>query len=259
MPSADLASVLKTYLINLDTSEDRLHVMHGRARSVGLSFQRIPGILGSDLLLDRLEEVDIAAYEKWHGKALNPGEVGCYLSHISALRTFLASGAEFGLILEDDANFPKNFQLLIHSIIANSCCWDVVKLSSFHSGTPVNVTALEAGYHLAVPLSRLNNSNSILYNRVAAKRLVRELLPMRLPFDHAVERAWLYGLRFRSINPVPCDADTGMESEIGYSHQLKFPVYRRLPCFLFRIRTELMRICFGLHEIFKIFVSRHRP
>ena len=61
MPSADLASVLKTYLINLDTSEDRLHVMHGRARSVGLSFQRIPGILGSDLLLDRLEEVDIAA------------------------------------------------------------------------------------------------------------------------------------------------------------------------------------------------------
>ena len=251
--------MLKTYLINLDTSGDRLHVMNGRTRFVGLSFQRISGIVGADLSLEGLEEVDIATYEKCHGKALNPGEVGCYLSHITAMREFLASGAEFGLILEDDANFPENFQSLIHSVMVNAPSWDIVKLSSFHSGTPVNVLALEAGYHLAIPLSRLYNSNSILYNRVAAERLVRKLLPMRLPFDHAVERAWLYGLRFRSINPIPCDADTGMESEIGYSHQLKFPFYRRLPCFLFRIRTELMRVCFGFYEIFKILALRRRP
>ena len=251
--------MLKTYLINLDTSEDRLHVMNGRIRSVGLSFQRISGIVGADLLLDELIDIDRVTYEKWHGKALNPGEVGCYLSHITAMKEFLTSDAEFGLILEDDANFPEDFQSLIRSVMENARSWDVVKLSSFHSGTPVNVLALEAGYHLAIPLSRLNNSNSILYNRVAAERLVRKLLPMRLPFDHAVERSWLYGLRFRSINPIPCDADTGMESEIGYSHQLKFPFYRRLPCFLFRIRTELMRVCFGFYEVFKILASRRRP
>lgn len=239
-------------IINLDRSIERMSVMRGRLRQLTLPWQRIAAIDGYGVSLERSDDVDALGYRRCHGKRLNPAEVGCYLSHVKSLRKFLASDATFALILEDDADFPPDFEELLQQLRIAQDHWDIVKLSGFHSGTPVRIKELNAPYALAIPLSRHMNANSILFNRKAAELLVSRLLPMYLPYDHALEMAWLYGLRLRMVTPSPCPAETGLTSTIGdrrHLQQFKFPLYRRIPAMLFRLKTETMRLAFSLVQL----------
>ncbi|WP_440532737.1 glycosyltransferase family 25 protein [Variovorax sp. YR566] len=244
---------LQTFVINLDRSPDRMEAMRRRLGRVDLSWRRIPGVDGKTLDLALHADVDEAGYRRRHGKKMNPAEAGCYLSHLEALRQFLAGPCDWVLVLEDDADFPEDFQQLLQSLLASNEQWDIVKLSSFHSGTPIFTASLHHPYELAIPLSRHMNANCVLYNRNAARTLSKYLLPMSLPYDHALERAWLFGLKLRVVVPSPCPSDTGLTSTIGDRKQLKlykFPLYRRLPAMLFRLQTEVARFGFGLMQLF---------
>lgn len=243
---------LQAFVINLDRSPERMATMRERLAPLDLSWERVPAVEGKLLDLSALPEVSISGYRRWHGKELNPAEAGCYLSHIAVLRRFLAGSAQYALVLEDDADFPADFMPLLRQLLAHASSWDVVKLSGFHRGTPIKLAPLHGPYALAVPLSRLCNSNSLLLNRRAAERLLRELLPMRLPYDHALERAWLWNLKLRMVTPLPCPADTGVGTTIGTSttmRRYKLPAHRRLSTYLFRLRTELGRAGFGLAHV----------
>ena len=53
-----------------------------------------------------LYDYDEAAAIIRHDRPLNTGEIGCYLSHIKALRMFLAGEAACAVVLEDDIDIP---------------------------------------------------------------------------------------------------------------------------------------------------------
>lgn len=246
------SSGLHAFVINLDRSPERMEKMRERLAPLPLSWERVPAVEGKLLDLADHPEVCVSGYRQWHGKDLNPAEAGCYLSHIAVLRRFLEGPWQYALVLEDDADFPPDFMPLLQSLLAQEASWDVVKLSGFHRGTPIKLGPLHGKYSLAVPLSRLCNSNSLLIHRRAAERLLRGLLPMRLPYDHALERAWLWGLKLRMVTPLPCPADTGVGTTIGTSttmRRFKLPAHRRLPAYMFRLRTELGRAGFGLMHV----------
>ena len=247
-----LSNQLQTFLINLDRSTDRLAAMKARLDRLGRSWVRVPAVDGRALDLSCLgDKVDEAAFARRHGKRLNPSEVGCHLSHIKALQTFLDGPWHWALILEDDADFPPDFDHLLAELLASETQWDLVKLSAFHGGAPIPLTRLTGRYQLAVPLARLMNANCILFTRHAAATLVERLQPMTLPYDHALEQAVLFGLRLRTVTPSPCPADTGMASTIGDRARLKpfkFPWYRRLPAMGFRLSMELRRVVLGIAQ-----------
>jgi glycosyl transferase family 25 len=54
-----------------------------------------------------------------------------------------------------------------------------------------------------VNLGRLKGSGAYLVDRRAAAALRNYLLPMRLPYDHALDREWCWGLRALSVLPFP--------------------------------------------------------
>ena len=252
---------LQTFVINLDRSPDRLQVMQERLAGAGLAWQRVSAVEGAKLDPSACPDVSVPSYRKAHGKELNAAELGCYLSHIKALRAFLAGPGDFALVLEDDADFPPDFKPLLQRLMDTGEQWDIVKLSSFHSGTPVRIGKLFGAYELAVPLSRLMNSNSILFSRRAAQGLLDKLLPMQLPYDHALERASMMGLRLRMVTPLPCPSDTGLSSTIGDRQRLrqfKLRWYRRAPAMLFRARTELLRVYHGLTHVLRAY-ARQSP
>ena len=252
---------LHTFVINLDRSPDRLRVMQERLARTGLHWERIAAVEGASLDPLACAEVDIPGYRRAHGKELNKAELGCYLSHIKALRRFLAGPWDYALVLEDDADFPPDFMSLMERLLQTSGGWDIVKLSCFHSGTPMSIGRLTDRYRLAVPLSRLMNSNSILFNRHAAEVLLARLLPMRIPYDHALERASSMGLRLRAVTPMPCPADSGLSSTIGdrqHLRRFKLRWYRRGPAMLFRTRAELQRAGLGLAQWLAAHVANRR-
>ncbi len=189
-------------LINLDRSPDRLAAAHRHFGAVGLPFVRVAGIDASQEDLSGYP-VDRRSFERIHGRAsIRPGEIGCYQSHLKALRMFIASGKEFGLICEDDAQ-PESFLLQSLVILFDwADDWDIVPLFHFHRGGPV---ALRRGPGLAlnVHMGHISSAAAYLVNRRAAQVLLDHLDVMRACVDHSLYETWRHGLRLRSVSPMP--------------------------------------------------------
>ena len=93
---------MKTYLINLDKSIDRLKIMKRRTEDIGISFERVVGINGADLCNS---SVIMNAPNEMFPHFLAPGEIGCFLSHRKCWENLVHSDADWALILEDDCIF----------------------------------------------------------------------------------------------------------------------------------------------------------
>lgn len=243
---------LKTLLINLDRSPQRLQLMQQRLAKTGLDWQRVPAVDGKLLDLSNDPRVSQVGYHRHHGKILNPAELGCYLSHIKALENFVAdTEAQFALILEDDIDFAPDFAQVMQDLIDRAKSWDMVKLSGFHSGTPVGGPVVGQDRRLSVMLSRQTGSAAYMVSRYAAETYLARLLPMQLPYDHAFDKGWEFGLRIRIVCPLPTDLDWEQPSTIGghsANPYTKFPWYKRLSTYRYRGVNELRRVAYGLRQ-----------
>ncbi|PUE55509.1 glycosyltransferase family 25 protein [Limnohabitans parvus] len=241
-------SELQTYVINLDRSKDRLDAITHQLDGLGLPFMRIPAVDGKQASPEQKACIDEHTYQRKHGKPSLPGELGCYLSHVKAIQTFLYSDAPFALILEDDAIFGEGFVDAVHELMRHPQKWDMVKLSGVHSGTPVSVFNLNAKYGLAVMFSKCTCSSAYLINRTAALAYSEKLLPMTLPYDHEFDLGWKYQIKVMAVSPFPVIHNEAVATTIvpGSVPNLKFRGRKRWPTHLYRLRTELSRLSYAV-------------
>jgi glycosyl transferase family 25 len=247
---------LQTWVINLDRAPDRLERIRRQLQLLGLPFTRLPAVDARALTPAQRAALDEAGYRRKHGMAPLPGELGCYLSHVEAMRRFLAGGADFALVLEDDVLLHDSLPAVLHGLMQQAGRWDMVKLSAVHSGTPQPVLEVAPGHRLAVMLSRCTGSSAYLLNRRAAQAYLREpggLLPMQLPYDHVFDQGWRFGLKVRLVTPTPCGHDDQIASTIvappGPSR--KFHWTRRLSAFAYRLGNEAQRLMYGLASLLR--------
>jgi len=241
-------ATLATLVINLDRSPERLSAMAERLHALGLPWQRVQAVDGPALPAWPAGSVDEAGYARLHGKPVAAGEVGCHLSHLKALQAFLDSGASHLLLLEDDALPGPDCRAVVEALLRQARSWDVVKLSGFHRGAPAPVAQLLPGYRLAVPFARQGNTAALMFSRAAARAALPALAPMRLPYDHALERPWRYGQRLRIVTPNPVLAQDGSPSTISGGRTRKFGWAQRLPTHAFRLRNEARRLAWALAQ-----------
>ncbi|MFZ9406517.1 MAG: glycosyltransferase family 25 protein [Burkholderiaceae bacterium] len=236
-------------VINLDRSPDRLKRIGGRLDELGLVWERMPALDGNQLDLHDPALIDRAEFARRHGKLPLPGELGCYLSHVRAVRRVMSSNARFGLILEDDAVLGDSLPGVLAGLMHSDSDWDVVKFSGVHRGHPKRLRALDAHHDLVVMLTKCTASSGYMINRQAALVLGEGLLPMRIPFDHEFDRGWHWNLRVRYVRPYPIRHDQVVLSTINdeeHGRGTKFHWSRRLPAFGWRARNEWSRLSYGL-------------
>jgi glycosyl transferase, family 25 len=239
------------YVINLDRDAERLASVRGNLVALGLSFERIPAVIGKELP-DWRSHVDMGTYA-WRNRQdePRPGEVGCYLSHLKAMETFLRTDAPWCVILEDDVEvLPACAEVL--RALAEKEDWDLVKLFNFHSGLPVKKRALGAGHHLVAHLTRTTSSAAYVVNRRAAETLLKSMLPISEQVDHALDRPWETGLRIRGIRPMPVVLApvATTTSTIGYqdTNRANRTLAKSFRLFLSRARKEVSRFSYALLE-----------
>lgn len=244
---------LQTWVINLDRAPERLARIASQMERLGLPFTRLPAVDARALSDEQRGALDEAAYRRKHGMTPVLGELGCYLSHVRAMELFLATDAEFALVLEDDVLLKDSLPAVLQGLMRQAGRWDVAKLSAVHSGTPMAYAEVAPGHQLAVMLSRCTGSSAYLMNRRAATAYLRQpggLLPMSLPYDHVFDQGWRFGLKFRLVTPTPCGHDEQIASTIvsppGVSR--KFHWTRRLPAFAYRLGNEARRLGYGLRQ-----------
>lgn len=201
-----------TLVINLDSASERMGHMQAELQRAGLPYQRIPGVDGS-----RLEppHADFCAwsYRYLHGRYWAPRELGCYLSHIRALQTFLDSDAEYALVLEDDVRIRPDITQVLQAALAHRAHWNMLRLSTVNSGRWWPVRSL-GDASLAICLTREKGAGGYLVDRTAAKKMVGRLLPMRLAWDVAFDLEWLIGFRTLGIHPMVIEQNSGFGTQI---------------------------------------------
>jgi len=242
---------LHTWVINLDRAPQRLARIGARLNTLGVAWTRFSAVEGKQVpAAEQATLLDRAGFEQRHGMTPSLGELGCYLSHVRVMEAFLAGPHDFALILEDDVQPTPALPEVLRSLMAAHGRWDMVKLSAIHSGTPVGVLDLGQGHRLGVMFSRCTGSSAYAVNRAAAQRYVQRLLPMQLPFDHAYDRGWVYGLKVSRVFPEVCVHDDQVESTIGNpGPSRKFAWWRRWGTYRHRLRTELARVGHGAVQL----------
>lgn len=242
-----------TLVINLDRSPHRLTRIARQLEDISWPWERLSAADGQQLDMADPRLVDVEAFKRKHGKMPLPGEVGCYLSHVWAMRRFLETDREYLLILEDDLRLGADLPRVLQALFDRKDQWDAVMLSGIRNGRPLTTSKLTETYFLAVPLSRYAGSSCYLVNRGAAQAYLRDLLPMSLPYDHEYDRAWARGLKIRIVTPAPClhSFEDGSDLHPPGVVRNNFHWTRRLGTYGWRLRTDVRRVFHGLGQWLK--------
>lgn len=177
---------IKYYVINLDRSKERLNNILSQFSLQKLDLEKVNAIDGQTLDLD--DTADDIACRREMGRSIQPGEVGCSLSHRRALEAFGSTSAEFAVVLEDDAVLTDEFSKKIEA------------LSIFIKTNPhLKVCAINLGpsdYKYTTQLAKLDNTEllrshrfpilatGILWTKHGAQIVLDDNEKIKYPYDN---------------------------------------------------------------------------
>lgn len=99
---------MKTYLINLDRSTERLARERELFDRCGVPFERVPGVDGRKLSAEEIRRAcNRFRFFLSTTRRVIVGEIGVALAHLECWRRLLASGEDRAAIFEDDADFER--------------------------------------------------------------------------------------------------------------------------------------------------------
>jgi glycosyl transferase family 25 len=189
--------VLPTFYINLDHDAFRRQKMVAELALCGLAGERVAGVDGRNV------PADVCAY---FGKnQLSDGEVGCYASHLRALKTIVDRGLDAALVLEDDASLPPDLPEILTEIVASlPAGWEFVHLetrSKVQVRAAKPLVALRAG--ALVRHSRLPcGAAAYLVSHRGAEKLLKPC-ERYWPYDVDTRRPWVWKLDAYGVVPGP--------------------------------------------------------
>lgn len=119
---------IQFFYINMDHNGDRRRRMEQQAEQYGIKLHRIAGVNGAALSDAELTAYDRRRRQSMYAAPMSKGEHGCILSHLKAMQVLWDSGAEYGVILEDDAVWDEHFLPRLRYLIEHTAGWQCIKL-----------------------------------------------------------------------------------------------------------------------------------
>lgn len=213
------SKMFEVFLINLDRSTDRLERFRRRCEATDLEFSRVSAVDGSQA--KNLEKIKPKRQKRYY-RPLVGGEIACYLSHLHALRSFLASSAKYGVILEDDAIPVDDFKEQLKSILNHhiaSPSWDILKLDGYKKGKLKRIS-FPSGQSLVEFNAIPGLATGLVWTRSAAQNFLEKHpdSEIEIPIDVEIRRAWEFRSTVLIADPPLVnaeDASSGEATTIG--------------------------------------------
>lgn len=232
-----LAEVL---VVSLESAAARRTAFAGRAVATPLPWRFFDACTGLAAGL----ELDELAVRRNKGRALTPGEIGCYASHFSIWQAMIERGTRQAIVLEDDvvadwAYLQRLAETDLHALgidylrlYAKRPTWQRIVRKDFlqHSRSIVELIGLAYGTQgYAITLE-------------GARRFAEHCRIVRRPIDDEMDRSWAHGIRNLALFPAPI-FETATASDIGSARfgPKADPAYRSLGQRL-RRRVERVRM-----------------
>lgn len=197
-----------TQVINMDRSTDRLAVVDSYLKAAGVAYQRQVGVDGKTLDLEGDPEikrmVDLKGWMRRHHRNPSAADVGCYLSHFNAIKTFHTQREKpLGLIFEDDAAVQPDFVAAVLPAIEDAQAWDILKLHARHPGPLVKRKIYNENVALCSYIARHAGGTAYVINHTAAEKMLKHLMPAVKMIDWAHDEGHVMNLRVRTLDPEP--------------------------------------------------------
>ncbi len=236
---------MQAFVINLDAAADHWEFVEKSFAHTQVVLQRVPAINIKDLTFPH-RDYNEDRYRLLHGRTPNRRELACYLSHLKAFETFLATGESHAIIGEDDIVLRAEFDAVLEAALRHAPKWNILRLSGLSNGHPLKIAPLHGEYSLCVNMGRLKGAGAYLVDRRAAETMLDRLLPMRLPYDHAIDREWFLGLRAAYILPFPVSQiESDFDSQVQPGTWPKLSRTRRfLTTYPYQAANEMSRWLF---------------
>ena len=198
---------VRCYIINLDRDTERWHFIEAQVKALGLSYSRIPGVLGSSL-----SDAECEHHYDASSVRLTTAEIGCLKSHMLAWKCIAEAEEPLGLVMEDDIHMSPRLPTLLEQFEADTDQLEIVRFEAF----PETIDVLRRREFSISSYSghELNKGHSgsaaYLVNKITAKTLLQRCKDATVPVDHAMfNRSMGYngGVRIIQLIPAPCIQD----------------------------------------------------
>jgi glycosyl transferase family 25 len=210
-PIADAADGLAFFAINLDRSKSRWSALSRRFDCMPWPLYRVPA-------LDAAEDPDAVLSARGQTLALPPAGVGwnplrnrlfslveeaCFVSHLLALKTFLASPHSHGVIIEDDAVPMAGLAEALSRLLASGQRVEIVKLEgTTRRGRRPAVVVTDLGpARLVRSLRPSSGGAGYLVTRSAAAQLINRAGRLMAPVDDYISNPGLHGCGIMHLSP----------------------------------------------------------
>jgi len=191
------------YYINLDSRKDR-KVQFETQEALRLlpPVERVSGVHGASLNLKRDPRIGIQTrvqilteYRRSHYEIHSPGAIGASLSHAKAWSTFLKkSTAPMAIIMEDDANLPATFAMMLDDSLKHAPDFDICIFGWNHG-----ISDFSYNGDTITPFRQIvhfTGAHCYCITRKAAKLLLKYLLPIETHIEYYMSNiALLHGLK----------------------------------------------------------------
>lgn len=197
---------MKTYIVNLAKDTSRKEYMTELLRPYSfLDVEFVEAVYGKALSPEEVNALfDRETARKRYGREINPGEIGCTLSHFKCYGELLRSEAPYGLILEDDVTIMRDFSEIyaISASLPEDKPWVLFLSADYWYITKKKVSE-------DMSIARVYDAvgtYAYVINRKGAELLLKKVARPSNVADH-----WsMYrrkGLRLYAVNPYMIDAN----------------------------------------------------
>jgi len=219
---------IKYFLINLDDNKARLESSLKQLQKFNISATRISAFDGRSLNLATYPHYNATRALKYMGRQLVGGEIGCYMSHVRCAEAFLASDAEYGVILEDDFKMEIDLPKIISETLIwlkreKDIEWDLINIGNEKLKLSSHLHDLKSSncnHSLCRAFYFPMTTTGLVWNRQGAKSFLEQPLDLFAPIDNFF-RYWLtHSGRGLAFTPQLVST-TGDESTIDGSSSTK--------------------------------------
>ena len=120
--------MLPCYLINLDRAPDRLAFISRRLDALGIQYTRLAAVDGN--ALSEESRASFIAARPRDGRSWGAGQIGCFMSHVSAWEKIAISSFSHAVIVEDDVHVSDSTPAFLENASWIPADADIVRLES---------------------------------------------------------------------------------------------------------------------------------
>lgn len=207
---------LGVYLINLDSSTERLEQASAELKKHNIEFERISAFDGRKLDVQTYESYNSQQANALMGRDLLGAEIGCYLSHKRCVTEFLASNYDYIIVVEDDleiiSDLVTTVQKTVQWLEQNQKGWYLINIGSTKRKLSKKLRQIDQ-HHLLKAYYFPVLTLGLVWSREGAEAFQNDLAQINAPIDVALQSWLTHSSRGFSIYP-PLVQPNGAESDI---------------------------------------------